>query len=917
MANFKFVKSATALVLGASVLTSAVVVPGANASAKTTYKVNKNGTLVNAKTNKTVKGYVSYKGKLYKDGKKFTGLYNKKYYYKSGVKATGTYKGAYYVKGVKKVTTGTYNGKYYVKGALYTGKTSKNVYYVKGVKFTGVTKYGYTYKDGKRVEGEYNGKVYTNGKLVTGVYKDKLYKAGVLVKGFALEKEKLYKDGVLNIGLALFQEKLYKDAGLATGIFTYNGVEDQYKDGVVVPTKVESVSAVNSKTLELKGTNLSKLTAADITVANNTVTGVTFSTDRTTATVTVKDELAVNNVTKVTVKDASFDVTYKIEAKQISVVNATYDDDTAKQFVKILVDGKAVTAQELLSAGYNVTFSAYAKQSGGTALNSVFAAASTSTGQLDSDLDTALATELAGVTLPAGTTTLPIAGVDVYVQVKVTKGSEVIESELSPIKIKNTDLAADGITATTLTNAGADKDASITTDNFVQSSRTLTTGDLANYTSIKVKAGSDETKVTSNYTVASSNAAVVSVTKAGQLKAEGPGTATITISYGGATRTETVTVVNGKREASKVTVAGALQTVAKGATGTAYVTVVDQFGDPFAGTLTVVNSDKTVATTVDTLPVTTAGDAALPFTALKAGSTSVTFKDAAGAAISSNQVKVTVTDNADLKKYKLTANDGVIADTDADALVSGSKAVEFSTDTTLDMEADKYLNINLTGVNSDGNPLADAAQKIASGDYDVEVAQSRNGVLADINNDTKFVKDNGGSLTIKAGDLTGTATITVKNKANNTIVGSITVTVTKVGYNVTSATFKDVQSPTFGKTITYKDVLNYKEAGTGKDPVITGLGLTKNAAQPIRLALTDQAPLVKGDLYIDLDADGVFNNKDVKVGSLELTKTDGIADAPDVIDGIDVVSGDNGTILFKVVDKSGNVVGTKAITVKF
>lgn len=280
MANLKLVKSATALVLGASVLTSAVAVSGTDASAKTTYKVTKKGTLVNAKTNKAVKGYKSYKGKLYKNGKKFTGTY-KSVFYKSGVKFTGTY-----------------NKKYYVKGKLFTGKTSKNVYYKKGVKFTGVTSYGYTYKDGKRVEGEYKGKVYKNGKLVTGLYKDVLYKKGVKETGLDLYQDKLYKDGVLNVGYALLDDVLYKDADknvgwaikaiddktyfdtkLANDTYTdANGVETAYENGVEVGAKVKSVEAINAKQVKItfnKSVGTGATTPANYDV--KTVTGNTFN----------------------------------------------------------------------------------------------------------------------------------------------------------------------------------------------------------------------------------------------------------------------------------------------------------------------------------------------------------------------------------------------------------------------------------------------------------------------------------------------------------------------------------------------------------------------------------------------------------------------------------------------------------------
>lgn len=135
--KMKFVKSAAALALGASVITSAVVAGDLSASAKTTYKVS-NGKLVNAKTKKAIKGYKVYKSVLYKDGKKFTGKTSKGVYYKAGKK--------------------------------FTGKTSYGYYYKNGKRFNGTTSYGYYYINGKRAEGIVVVKgvdvLYKNGKVV-------------------------------------------------------------------------------------------------------------------------------------------------------------------------------------------------------------------------------------------------------------------------------------------------------------------------------------------------------------------------------------------------------------------------------------------------------------------------------------------------------------------------------------------------------------------------------------------------------------------------------------------------------------------------------------------------------------------------------------------------------------------------------
>ncbi|HZG11698.1 MAG TPA: hypothetical protein VEZ91_06895 [Kurthia gibsonii] len=268
MRNFKLIKTAAALALGASVVTSAVVTTDASAASK--YKI-KSGKLVVAKTGKVAKGYVTYNKVVYKDGKKFTGL-KSGVYYKSGKKATGTYKGAYYVKGAKKVTTGTYNKAYYVKGVkkvstgLYASK-----YYKDGKVATGTYKGAYYVNGVKKVTtGTYNGAYYVAGKKVvtTGLYKDQLYVAGKLNKGYKLYNENLYKDAALNAELVIFEEKLYdgakvnegikefdgkwyNNAAIANGVVTVDGEKHAFKEGVKLPLVVEGITAINTSVVEV------------------------------------------------------------------------------------------------------------------------------------------------------------------------------------------------------------------------------------------------------------------------------------------------------------------------------------------------------------------------------------------------------------------------------------------------------------------------------------------------------------------------------------------------------------------------------------------------------------------------------------------------------------------------------------------
>ncbi|VEI05018.1 hypothetical protein [Kurthia zopfii] len=342
--TMKLVKTATALALGASLISTAVVSTDASAASK--YKISK-GKLVIAKTGKVAKGFVTYKSLVYKDGKKLTGLKGKTYY-KAGKKATGTYKGAYYYKGAKKVTTGTYKGAYYVKGVKkVTTGLYNNRYYKSGVKATGTYKGAYYVKGVKKVTtGTYNGAYYVKGfkKVTTGFYNDVLYIKGKenkelaiykdslfngstlnedvvvfeeklfdghkLNKGYKLYKEDLYNNENLNTGKVVFEGKLfdgaklskglvpfteegkkelvYNDGELANGTFEVEGKEVAYENGIEVAAKVASVKVVNGTTIEVKFNKAVDKEAAEkaaVTLVGNVLTGNKLSEDGRTLTV--------------------------------------------------------------------------------------------------------------------------------------------------------------------------------------------------------------------------------------------------------------------------------------------------------------------------------------------------------------------------------------------------------------------------------------------------------------------------------------------------------------------------------------------------------------------------------------------------------------------------------------------------------
>ncbi len=157
-------KQLTAIALSTAMFTSAIAMAPGVTNAKTTYKIV-NGKLVDVKTKKVVKGYKTYNGKLYKDGKLFKGIY-KNTYYNKGKKAS------YW-----------YNDVYYHQGKPYTG-------------YSGQQKL--RFKDGLPLTGEYNKILFEDGKRFNGWKDSKYYLKGHLANGNVTINGKTYKfkDGV-------------------------------------------------------------------------------------------------------------------------------------------------------------------------------------------------------------------------------------------------------------------------------------------------------------------------------------------------------------------------------------------------------------------------------------------------------------------------------------------------------------------------------------------------------------------------------------------------------------------------------------------------------------------------------------------------------------------------------------------------
>ncbi|MBM7700180.1 hypothetical protein [Kurthia huakuii] len=378
MANAKFVKTAAAVALGASVVTTAVA-PGA-ASAASKYKVNSKGHLVLKSTGSLVKGWVEFGGKLYKNGKlapakKYkimgTGSSMKLYYgsnlkkgYKTANSKTLLFKDGKLVKGTKLTGDRT---RYYEDGKLATGW---DVVAADETKY--IFKSGKLYKDPKTAlrEGVLN--YFENGKLAEGtkafsdtlftdgtvdekdqVFEDVLYVGGKKAEGTKLFEDTLYVDGkVPTAELTKFEEKYYDNKGkLANGEFELDGNKVTIKDGVVQTGEIESAKAVNTKTIEVKYTSPVEAAAADYTVTKDgvklNIAKVTIATDKKSAQIELTSKLAKGDY-EVSVKPADAE---KALTAKVAVA------DEAVEALSILTDKVAVDDKDAKKANvaYQVT----------------------------------------------------------------------------------------------------------------------------------------------------------------------------------------------------------------------------------------------------------------------------------------------------------------------------------------------------------------------------------------------------------------------------------------------------------------------------------------------------------------------------------------------------------------------------------
>ncbi|PWW31260.1 S-layer family protein [Cytobacillus oceanisediminis] len=464
---------------------------------------------------------------------------------------------------------------------------------------------------------------------------------------------------------------------------------------------------------------------------------------------------------------------------------------------------------------------------------------------------------------------------DYEVEVQVTKGGTLVKSERETISVVNLEQVATAVKSVELTNGKG----------FVMNSKTLVAGETADVTEVISTIAGDDVDATANATVESSNQAAVSVSGK-TLTANAAGKATITVTVGNSKSTFDVTVTNSVRKVTKVAPSTSSVKLITGKTTDVSVIVTDQYGDPFNTNENGKNELEEVVPSVLAgsydLDTNNEGKVTLTLTAgSNAGTGTLYFKDANNNVLGSFNVQVTKVDNVGTSKLELKT------------LANQSK------DNTLDVNNDKDNKVTYALNKYTTEGVYNGSIDLAAGNYSVESLKATVATAA----------ISGTDLTITAKGK-GQTDVVLKDSAG-AVVGKITITVVDEQITITKVDFKATSTVDYiGETININDVFDI--VASDDDEIVKGITLSKSTLHKVRIESD-------GDLYLDTDGDGQFNNDDVQLATVTAevaTGATGLAVGTfDPVTGISTTaSGQKGTIIFKVMEDSSDATTAIAST---
>ncbi|PIC58404.1 hypothetical protein CSV80_05240 [Sporosarcina sp. P12(2017)] len=597
-------------------------------------------------------------------------------------------------------------------------------------------------------------------------------------------------------------------------------------------SEITSVTATGEKQLELTGKSLHVLKAEQLKIEGNELASFKANEDGTKATIELKNELTsgkemtLHLTTKAEAEGeedvvTSYKFTYELTVEKVTATTTQVNAGTAGQKLAFNVDGKPADMKKLTDAGYKVAFQ------------------STNT-DVFSDQTTGTLKDLA--------TTDKFS----YKVVVTDKDGKTVESELVDVKVVDFANTVSEISKVSVKQGGV----------TVESGKISLEDGAVDVKVEETITLSGATKTDSTATFTSSNPSVATVTSAGKVTPISTGEVTIVAKVGDVTKDIKLTVGAGKRVASSATLSSTDTKLIKGTTQGTNVVVKDQYGDLYAGDVTVESKDAEIATVESATLKVTEGKATVNVKGVKAGTTTVQVKS--GDTVLGN-IAVAVSDDETVATKKL-------------------ETVSASDDLTIDAingSLDGSVTLAWKQYNSQGFYVGD--DKIGAG-YEVT---SSNPSVATVTKDAET-----GELTVEAKEA-GTTNILIKQ--GDITRATATITVVNTTPSISSVEIKNLET--------------IIKAGNLNEAVVLPEG--------IKLTSTEFTPKIadNGDIYIGEGENGTV------LGTVATSYSGNTADITDLkISGGtltgEVQSGAKGTIVVSVT-KAGqsSAIATKQIEV--
>ena len=644
--------------------------------------------------------------------------------------------------------------------------------------------------------------------------------------------------------------------------------------------KVTTVSMVDYKTIKIKGTELNRLNASNVSIAGNSVKSYSANSNGTEATVVFNNAFS-NGTNTVTIKSnlgntTTHTFTY---SSQISSVEATTKEvkTSGIQYAEFTVNGgQKRTVEELKALGWTVKF---------TSKDKIFYSATEASNVSETSTTGKLKTSFNN------------GDVHAY-EVTLTKGKETVKSGLQAFEaksgvndykeIKSYDLALESGVKT--------------------NSNTLVVGEKGTIENVKaLDKSNNEALLSSGLTFKSSNPEVVSINaSSGAFVAHQTGRSTITIKSGDLTKTVTLTVKADARKASSTVLSSnRVNLVKKDSVDTdsdIIITVKDQYGDPFVGKTFTVSEDinmvsgsgssqttTKIATATfekvgsgETLKTNTEGKIKVNISADAKGSANLLIKEDTKTI---GTISVSVSDDATVKSYGLQVPAGL------DTTLDVYQKADTTADNTLTLKLNKYNGSSYLV----GTEKAIKVYKEGTTPTTGIWIKSSDEKIVSLPDTTKD-----GNITLTA-KKAGTATIQVFDGANTRAIASISITVRDTTPTISSISLDNI------------DIIN-KEGTTSFDVeslfnttiMNTNIMENKTVASGVALTGTSEEVLLGDDgtrqvLFVDRGTkNGTYSSsEDLLLGTIDVSTDFGVT-AENKSKTVALTKGNKGNIIVKI-----------------